>query len=767
MSFCTETCTIEHWRPVIEVNNGRYSFIDASIQVESEKPLQFRLVFQDTGIEWNIRVEQDEAENTFLISSTIRNTSQNPAHLGKVNLLTTDATVKIGTGQDHLVCLSLSGECSAREIFSLSDANCPRESKIKTQFFNRRDRCALQIGFITFQRANTEVHHTFDPDVGVSSLEAWCDFAGWVLPPGDSTETEVCIIASGVSPYAQLERWADLAAGRCNPRRWEDPPIGWLGKAWVDPYAVEPYESTVVRNAKAIREQLAGFGVRYVYISLGTLADCTPGRWLDWNYELFPSGRHYLARLLEEHGLKWGLWCGAFWMCPLATEQMERMNDALLRDPDGTPIVMRDEWQYGKAGEMEKSHRPPMYALDPSHPETHRFLHETFETFRRWGIRYYMIDFLRDAAGNISSHPYTSHHDKTLVAGPEAYHAGLSVIRKAAGDDTFLLSSSGPTIHNAGFADAARTGNDFGEGRPLYPDSYFYPATFVINSETFWTGAGRALQNQGAAYYTHRRLYQNNSGNVLTVDKPIPLSAARIHATIHAMSGGQTMMGDDIERIDEERLGLIKKTLPRPKDVAFPVNLFDSVAPDYQKVFHRKVSIPWGTYDVVAVYNFSEDSLRQEIAFADLKSSPVAKYLVWEFWNGEYHGRAAGSFSAHIPPKNVRVYRFVEDSGIPVILGTDMHILMGEMEIDRSEWNAATMSLGGRAIRPAGERGSVFVHAPETMRVENPDGFWIAKDARDGTLVIRVAVDFTGEPVSWNINFSILPNPTDLEHSMG
>jgi hypothetical protein len=35
-----------------------------------------------------------------------------------------------------------------------------------------------------------------------------------------------------------------------------------------------------------------------------------------------------------------------------------------------------------------------------------------------------------------------------------------------------------------------------------------------------------------------------------------------------------------------------------------------------------------------------------------------------------------------------------------------------------------------------------YIHAPETLRVANPQGLWIAKDARDKTLVIRAALEF-------------------------
>lgn len=745
-------CLIGDWSPVLEADGSKRTA--ATFSIVGARPLDVDLSFPDGGLAWEIREEPRAAPGTTILTSTIVNRGDRPVRLGKARLLSTSTGARIGNDPTDLVCLSLSGEVTERPIMRLSDPECPRDSKVKTQFYQRRERVALQVGFLTFRRADTVVRHAFDPVRGVTSLEAWCDFAGWVLGPGECTSTEVFVMAAGSDPCAQLVHWAELAALRCAPRRWEEAPIGWVGWSWVDGFTVERYEDVVERNARAIGRRLAGYGLRYVWISLGNIADSTPGRWLDWNRRLFPRGPAYLSRMLQERGLKWGLWCGIFWMCPLATEQAKEMEDALLRNPDGSPLVVRQEWQYGKAGGMRKADRPPMYALDPSHPRTHAFLRKTFETYRSWGVSYYMIDFLQAGAGSVSSHPYQRHHDGTLVAGPEAYHSALRVVRAAAGDDTHLLSSCGPTVHNAGIVDAVRTGNDFGEGRALYPDSYFYPATFVINSGAFWTGPRAALQNQAAAWYTHRRLYINNSGNVLSVDKPIPLSDAQTFVTIHALSGGPTMIGDDIDRMDEERLGLIKKTLPRPRDVAVPVRLFDRVHPDYPKVFHRRIVRDWGGWDVVAVYNLGEGILEETVRFEDIGLPSGARCMVWEFWNCEYVGRREGQFIALVPPRSVRVFRLVEDTGAPALLGTDMHILMGEVEVTRCAWDAATSTLSGSAIRPAGERGSVYLHAPEGLAVANPEGLWIAKDARDRTLVIRVSLDFTDGPADWAVRFA-------------
>jgi len=753
-------CRIAAWTMAIEVNGQRLESVDAELEMLEDPPC-WRLTFADAGLRWDLTAAEEPDQGTVVLRSTLTNLADAPLILGQVVLLDTEARVALGDGSDILV-LPLPGELGERCVWSLSDPECPRPSKIKVQLYSPAARRALQVGFLTFHRANTEVDYDLDPERGLAGLRARCDFAGWELPPGETATVETLIVAAGTDPHAQLESWADRAAALGSPRRWEDAPIGWVGWAWVDPFNVETYEDVVVRNCQAIRRRLAGFGVDHVWVSIGNLAEGTPGRWLEWNHECFPSGPQYLARRLGELGFRWGLWCGVFWICASAEAQMEEMQDALLRHPDGSLLVVRPEWQFGAAGDLPRAERPCMYALDPSHPKALTFLRDTFETYRLWGVRYYMLDFLHAGAGNISSFPYEDHADRSVVAGPEAYHRALRVVREAAGDDTYFLSSTGPSVHNTGLVDAIRTGNDFGEGRALYSESYFYPATFVINSGGFWTGPRCALQNQASAWYTHRRLYINDSGNVLTVDAPLPLEDARLHATIHAFSGGPSMIGDDVDRMDEERLALIKKTLPRPRDVAFPVDLFDSPHPDYPRIFHRRVDHSWGRFDVVAVYNFGDDLLSERVPLERLDLSADADYLVWEFWNARYEGRVRGALEATVPPGTVRVFRLVEDPGAPVLLGSDMHLLMGEVEVLDCRYDPESLTLSGTALRPAGERGNLYLHAPPDLCVADPRVKWIAKDARDNSLIVRLSLSFGGDPAEWQVSFAPLGTPLDM-----
>lgn len=760
LHFAEGPCDLPEWGFGLEADGARVPL--RLVRSARRGPvLEIVLASGRPALEWALRIETLAGEGRLVIGSEIANRSRRGIRLGRAWLLDSPGPVRLGGAAGDLVCLPLSGHIQPRPVFRVADPACPRRSKIKLQVYERSSSTALQVGFLSFQRANTEVEHEVGTGAMLGGLRAYCDFAGWELAPGGATATEVFTLAVGTDPYAQLERWADLAAGRCSPRRWEKAPIGWVGWSWVDGFTVERYEDVVLRNCQAIRRRLAGFGVDYVWVSLGNLATA-PGDWSNWNRELFPDDPESFAAKLRELGFTWGLWCGPFWVCSSLTERVRDLDDALLRGADGTPLVVRPEWQFGPAGRLPRRDRPRMYALDPSHPKALALIRTAFATYRRWGVRYYMLDFLHAGAGNIGEFAYTRHHDGALVAGPEVYHRFLRTIREAAGDDTYFLSSSGPSVHNAGAVDAIRTGNDFGEGRPLHPDSYFYPATYVINSGEFWTGPCSALLNQASAWYTHRRLYLNDSGNVLTVDKPLPLSAAQVHATIHALSGGPSMIGDDVERLDDERLALIKKTLPRPRDVARPVDLFDAVHPEAPKVFHRRVDTPWGRFDVVAVYHLGPGLLTQAVDLARLGLDPARAYLVWEFWDGRYLGRTTRRLTAQVPSHSVRVYRLVADEGRPAVLGTDLHVLMGEMEIAAVAWDPGRQVLSGRALRPSGERGNVFLHAPATLRVATPQGIWIAKDGRDGSLILRCALSFTAGEASWSVGFAPRSEGPDL-----
>ena len=363
-----------------------------------------------------------------------------------------------------------------------------------------------------------------------------------------------------------------------------------MGWAWVDAFSSEHYEDVVRRNATAISRRLAGFDVEYVWLSLGNLKDVLPGNWLHWNSANFPTPPDRLADDLRRQGFKLGLWMGAFWMCTHADpQQVQEMRDAFLMH-NGKPLMAGQRWSYGLGATLPPSQRPDMYLLDPTHPKTQALLRKTLETYYRWGVRYYMLDFLYGISGSTPGRfLYDNCYQRDLITGPQVYRAGLKLVREAAGPDTYLLTSTGPTMQNVGLVDACRMGSDYGEGRPLEPGSEFYPGTFIINQATHWTSHRSATDTLATTGFMHRKLFLADTGNVMTVDKPCPLCDAQITATLFGINGGPMMLGDDIDRMTDERLRLVKQCLPRMPEAAYALDLFDCPDPDHPKLFHLPV----------------------------------------------------------------------------------------------------------------------------------------------------------------------------------
>ena len=709
-------------------------------------------------VEWVVTLKLSKDGTTGYLSSAITNRSASEVRLGKCCLLSVDAgqgTVALGEERGDTVYLDCKASVHDTRVKQCSEDDGRHMVKTICHVFNRTSKHAINLSFVTFDRANTEHRFAYEAGKGIVELESCCDFDGFRLQPGASVESEVLTVELCSDPYRSLEAWADRVQAHYQPEIWPGTPAGWVGWSWVDPFNIERYEEVVLRNARAIRDRLAGFGLEFIWVSIGNLKDGMPGNWLEVDGGNFPSGVAKVVDELRGCGIKLGFWMAPFWICSYVTDKVEELEECLLRDESGELLVTRAEWQYGAAGSLPKEQRPSCYALDGSHPRTLEFLRNVFQTYYEWGIRYYMVDFLHAGSGSTpGDHLYGDYHDQSLIRGPEVYRNAMKVVREAAGPDTYLLSSTGVTFQNIGCVDAVRTGNDYGEGRALNPESYFYPATFVINSPSFWTSHLRAAANLASSYYTHRKLYLNDSGNVMTVDQPIPVCEAQITATIFGINGGPMMIGDDLDRIDDERLALIKKCLPRTPEIAFPVDLFDSVFPDHPKVFHLKVTREWDEWDLVAVLNLGDETLVQGIDLARIGLDPGADHVLWEFWNEQYLGTVAGSFEAVVPVRSARLYRLSVSRPHPWLLSTDMHTRQGQVEIDDCQWDSRTATLRVKAVRPGGERGSIFLRAPKGLCVRDPRELWIGKDAQDESLIVRKPLKFDGRPVEVWVQFA-------------
>ncbi|OGV53538.1 MAG: hypothetical protein A2017_20790 [Lentisphaerae bacterium GWF2_44_16] len=743
----------------LELDSIFFKAKSPEVILDNSSALIVKYKFQDKKIEWELTLRSNNEE--MFAESVIRNYGRRGVRLGKIFPLC--ASVKgFGSEGDEITVLPWKAFCRQR-IHKIDDPEIPLPAKVKMQLCNNTKHLSLQAAFLTFQRCNTEIMIQRSGK-GLSGIEASCDFAGWELGGGKSTSTEIFRLIAGDNPFAQLESWAEAVKNIINPDIWEETPLGYIGGAWTDTMnGKETYSEVIFGNLDAVNKRLAGFGFKYLWTSMKNFEGSLPGNWLKWNYKRIPCGHEKFIKSVKKRKFIPGFWIGPFFLCSMLEDLMIELGDTILKTPEGKDMIVRPEWQHGDAGTIPKKDRPWLYALDPSHPKVLKFIRNVFSTYHKWGLRYFMVDFLESGAGNIWRFPYKEHFNKKLVAGPEVYRNFLKTVKKSAGKDTYLLSSCGPNIHNAGILDGVRVGNDFGEGRAISREAFFYPASYVINNCDFFNGPKCALCCQAASYHTHRKLYINDSGNVLTVDKPLPLSHAQINASIHAFGGGSTMLGDDIRHISEERLSIIKKTLPRSKECAIAIDLFTKPSPDYPRLFLRSVNRGWENHKILAIYNLGPVSERITIPFKNMGLEKEKTYLVWDFWNEKFFGKINDTFEVDVTQESVMILRFTEDNNQPQILATDMHIMMGEMEIRHFEYNPDKMKCSFTAERPKGEMGTVFLHVPENIYIKNIDGLHIAKDSKSNTLVVAVPLRFKKKLIEKEIDFGWIEKPVDMK----
>jgi hypothetical protein len=321
-----------------------------------------------------------------------------------------------------------------------------------------------------------------------------------------------------------------------------------------------------------------------------------------------------------------------------------------------------------------------------------------------------------------------------VVPGPAPYRRALQAIRHAAGPDTFLLASTGPTFWGIGLFDGIRAGSDYGEGRPLDgPGKGFWPATFVINNPTYWTSHRTATDALASHAFLHRKLFWSDSGNVLTVGQPVPMSDARISTTIFGINGGQIMLGDEISQLPAERLRLLRLVFPRFPETARALDLFTSADPDYPKFFHLPVHTNWDDWDLYAIFNYGREPFTRTLQAAN-------DSIAWDFWDERYLGVVGKDLTVTVPPESVRLIRVSRRRDHPWIIGTNLNVRQGQAEITACAWNEREHSLHISYRAYPQQEGAIFVQAPAGWSVQNPKGFAIAKDGNDSSLIVAIPV---------------------------
>ena len=504
--------------------------------------------------------------------------------------------------------------------------------------------------------------------------------------------------------------------------RFPLPPSGWC--SWYFFYQ-EIDENEIKLTAKWIAENLKDFGVQYVQIDDGWQGTGHGlGENRDWSTinSRFPGGMDGLARYIKSLGLKPGIW-----LAPHG-----QSNATVVKNHKGVFLMKQD-------GTSASSTWEGTYLVDPSAPETQKYLKDLFAKLSSWGYEYFKID-----GQPIVVREYRN--KKEFMKSPAAesddlYRDTLKSIRSAIGPDRYLLGCWVIPLEGVGLMNGSRIGAD------VLPN---------------WDGFKFAMRATMQYYFLHNVAWYADP-DVFIVRSPLPLEQARAWATLQGLTGQAALMSDRLMDLSPERVELIRRVYPAV-DIR-PLDLFS--ADRNKRVWDLKVNHLGREYDVVGVFNFDES--KSTPMFVNFKDLGLGSGLVhvFDFWNKEYLGAWENGISVELAPASTRVLTLVPATNEIQLVSTSRHVTQGWVDLVSHSYDAARNVYSGRS--------KVVKNDSYELRFAFPRGtYGQIKSAtgrrRAGRLPVRIVnhqgwavVEFTS-PQTTEVSWSVTFEPTRAYH---
>ena len=595
--------------------------------------------------------------------------------------------------------------------------------------------------FVTFQTATVTNHLTTGPDGLPQLLEAKCDYPnGARVAPGQSLQSEVLAIGSyggavgglsrarpGLQPgsgepshgsvfpsagHVALASWADtvMAVNDLQPPRFC--PSGW--NSWYC-YRLTITEDLVLEHARVIREKLPGLGLQNLQIDHGWQDRNIVGNWVA--NDRFPHGLPGLAGKLKELGFTLGLWTATTQVSEFAPLFQEH-PEAMFQTADGQPQVSGEYWFWEPHGKT--------FSLDPTHPLGEAFYRKVGEDIRSYGCVYWKNDF----QANLTRADAVL-HDRETTYGVPIYLKAVRTYRDGAGPTVAHMACNAALNPIAGLCDAAWTHGDIGN-----------PGGRWDWLRGFWRDFNCRAHVSGKFYWSDPDYLQVGQGTA---------SENRVRMAFVVFGGGPMFLSDRLPELPDEKIELIKQCLPAYGPTATPLDLF--TYREYPQVMHLPVQTAWGSWHLLGLFNLDERPEKVTVDLSDLGLQPDQDYLIWDYFQRRVVGRVRALEGAELllrvplPTTDVAVLRVTPMQPHPFVIGTDLHLAQGAVELQQVRWDEKALTLSGEATRPPGTAGHLYVHVPAGYTATG--GLQMEPDR-----VVAVPLQFTAPALPWRVKFT-------------
>ena len=216
----------------------------------------------------------------------------------------------------------------------------------------------------------------------------------------------------------------------------------------------------------------------------------------------------------------------------------------------------------------------------------------------------------------------------------------------------FILGCGAPLLPSVGLVDGMRIGSDVA---------------------AYWGAEGNAdgpsLRNATRAtlarMWLHGRWWANDPDCVVVRATDTQLSLAEVQgwASVVALSGGMVFVGDDVSRVEPERLALLARLLPPSGQSATALGPLVGLMPERLLL---RVERPWATWWIVGIANWSDVPTPVHFNPTEFGLDAAARYHVVDLWTGDDLGLEAGSLElGSLAPHGVRLLSVHADLGRP------------------------------------------------------------------------------------------------------
>ena len=706
--------------------------------------------------------------NALVITSELTCEMQVPSVLNEIVLL--DGPALLGSEQGA-VRLLRNGvpDPPVRALADAAATQAKEESSLTYWVaYNPKDRFALLIGFLTFDRWMGRVTTRTSPDGRDVQISIGFDACDVLLQPGEQVKLEDVVLMTGSDPWALLESYADLVKEKYSIEPLPESPVSWC--SWY-PYRLGVTENLLLQNADIARERLKPFGFRYVEADLGWEKGHLPSTFEE--NDQFPHGLKWLSEKLADKGFVLGAW-KAPWTISEFDPVAKEHSDWLHKDDSGK-LVSVGPWYWEPHGDV--------YVLDLSNPEAGEWLRQKVTSLAKRGVGYFKWDFLSAAhAGNLRRR----HDPRIATGGFEAARIGSRVMHeavKSVNPEAINLNCNGVMMPGVGIFELLYACNDTGNTGHI--DWGFQKMNFT---------------HLAAQFFKHGR-WGILKPSCTCVGLPGTIEEARLRATVTFMSGGELNIGDDLTVLPEDRWDVLVSILPLHGKAAKPVDLFEPMTSSVpvvaggqedeagnartdesraSSVWHLHLKADWDEWDLVALFNYDAGFTLFRVGLAAVGLNPDEGHVGYEFWSRQF----LGSVPDTLGPKRDYVHDYTHPGDArrllhrsdpatieaqwfgpaakllairrsrehPWVVGTSFHQSCG-MELRKVRWDPKRLCLSGELHRPAGSRGEIIVtglagHTPKAT-VAGREAH--VRPAASGSIVL--SVEAVSEATPWEIRW--------------